>query len=99
MSDTDFVTLMTFTYPHEVALIRGYLEAEGIDVFVKDEMTAQVHNFYSNAIGGIKLQVPQAQLDHAVEIVRDGGFLTPEQMRAPEPTWLDRIVAKFSRRK
>ncbi len=74
---TDWVTVMTFTYPHEVALIQGYLEAEGVTCFVRDQMTVQINNLYSNAVGGIRLQVPAPEVEHALEVLRDGGFLTP----------------------
>lgn len=63
------VTIKTFTYPHEVYVIRGKLESEGIQTFLKDEMTVQVHNFYSNAIEGVKLQVPSEEVEKALSII------------------------------
>lgn len=63
------VTIKTFTYPHEAYIIRGKLESEGIQTFLKDEMTVQVHNFYSNAIGGVKLQVLSEDKDRALSII------------------------------
>lgn len=45
-------TVLSFTYPHEAHLAKGKLESEGIEVFLKDELTTQVNNFYSHAIGG-----------------------------------------------
>lgn len=63
------VTIKTFTYPHEAYVIRGKLESEGIQTFLKDEMTVQVHNFYSNAIGGVKLQVPSEDVERALSII------------------------------
>lgn len=63
------VTIKTFTYPQEVYVIRGRLESEGIRTFLKDEMTVQVHNFYSNAIGGVKLQVLPEDVERALSII------------------------------
>ena len=63
------ITIKTFTYPHEAYVIRGKLESEGIETFMRDEMTVQVHNFYSNAVGGVKLQVREKDADHAREIL------------------------------
>jgi len=51
----DWVTLLTFTYPHEAHLAKGRLESEGIEVQITDELTVQAYNLYSNAIGGVKL--------------------------------------------
>ena len=50
-------TIATFTYPAETFVIKSKLESEGIECFIKDELTIQSHNFLSNAIGGLKLQV------------------------------------------
>ena len=63
------VTIKTFTFPHEAYIVRGKLESEGIYTFLKDEMTVQVHNFYSNAVGGVKLQVPEEEVDRALSII------------------------------
>lgn len=63
------VTIKTFTYPHEAYVIQGRLESEGIPTFLKDEMTVQVHNFYSNAVGGVKLQVTAGDVDKALQVL------------------------------
>ena len=64
----DWITLMTFTYPHEYYVIKGALESAGVQTFVKNELTIQIDNFLSNALGGLKLQVPREQLNIAQEI-------------------------------
>ena len=74
----NFITILTVTYPHELAVIRGRLESEGIESFAKDEMTVSVNPFYSNAIGGIKLQVRESDLDEAMGILKEGGYLPAE---------------------
>ena len=71
----DWVTIMTFTYPHESYLIKGALESAGINTFLQNELTIQVHNFLSNAMGGIQLQVPKEQVDKAREILISNGYL------------------------
>ncbi len=63
-------TIKTFTYPHEAYVIRARLESEGIETFLQDEMTVQVHNFYSNAIGGVKLQVREKDVAQAMKILQ-----------------------------
>lgn len=67
----NLVTINTYTLPHELAIHRSKLEAMGIDCFVQDELTVQVHNFYSNAIGGIKLQVKEDDVTEALEILQE----------------------------
>lgn len=63
------VTIKTFTYPHEAYVVRGKLESEGIETFMKDELTVQVHNFYSNAVGGVKLQVLEEDVERALSVL------------------------------
>ena len=81
MENEKFITVLTVTFPHEVAVIRGRLEAEGITCFVKDELTVQVNPFYSNAIGGVKLQVLESELNQAVEILKETGYIKEENMQ------------------
>ncbi len=64
------ITLTTFEYPHESYIIKSKLESEGIYVFLKDELTIQADNFVSNAIGGVKLQVRENDVDKATEILK-----------------------------
>lgn len=71
----DFVTLAVFQYPHEAHVLQSRLESEGITVFLKDELTVQSHNFLSQAVGGIKLQVPKQDCEKAKEIVEPMGIL------------------------
>lgn len=70
----DYIHIATFTYPSELAIAKSSLEANDIACYVRDELTIQVHNFVSNAIGGIRLEVPQNQHENAKQILIDAGF-------------------------
>lgn len=92
----DWITILTFTYPHEAHLAKGKLESEGIDVQVTDEMTVQVHNFYSNAIGGVKLKVRETDFQRANQILIDSGYVkTEKQIDNRFLKWIDNFTAKF----
>ncbi len=65
------VTLRTFQYPLEITLLKSMLEDSGIPVFVKDEFTILMNPLYSNAIGGIKLQVLEEDIEKATEVLKD----------------------------
>jgi|TARA_R110002020_G_scaffold30237_1_gene95169 preprotein translocase subunit Sec61beta len=73
---TQFTALATFTLPHELAVVQSLLESYQIECLVKDELTVQVHNFYSNAIGGITLSVKPKDLAQAESILREHNFET-----------------------
>ena len=71
---SDWVVIFSFTYPHEAYVAKGLLESNGIEVLLKDEMTTQVYNFYSNAIGGVKIQVKKSDVEGAKKILKEGGY-------------------------
>ena len=56
MSNT-FKTIDRFQYSTEAQIIKGRLEAEGIQVFLTDNLTIDTDPLVSNAIGGVKLKV------------------------------------------
>ena len=84
----DYITILSLTYPSEIIAPKNKLESEGIECFVKDELTVQVHNFYSNAIGGIRLQVREKDFAKAKEILIEYGFLEKEKI---ESTLWDKV--------
>lgn len=76
----NWIVIFTAVYPQEVYLAQSLLESEEVPTFMKDELTAQVNNFYSTAIGGVKLMVPSSEAERAVEILVKGGYIRPGEM-------------------
>lgn len=67
----DFVTVATFTYPHEYVVLKHLLDEENIKyVFVNETMVA-VSPFYSNALGGIHLKVHKKDVTATKEIINN----------------------------
>lgn len=62
-------TVASFSFPHEAHIARAKLESEGIPVALADEHTVSMQWFYSNAIGGVKVQVPPSCAQRAIEIL------------------------------
>jgi hypothetical protein len=78
---TDFaewLTIKTFNMSHQAIIVRSMLEAEGIECFLKDELTVQVDPFYSNALGGAKLQVKPSDFDRAISLLQHNGYIEKE---------------------
>ena len=69
------VTIATFSYPSELMIIKNILDNEQIKYFVMDQNTVQVFNFYSNAIGGIKLKVFEEDVENAIRILKDAQLI------------------------
>lgn len=68
MSDT-FKTIARFQYSTEAQIIKGRLEADGIQVFLFDNLTIDTDPLVSNAIGGVKLKVLATQALKAQHIL------------------------------
>lgn len=58
-SDIRWITVATFWKPTDAQIARLRIESEGIDVILLDENLVATDWLYANAIGGIKLQVPE----------------------------------------
>jgi hypothetical protein len=64
-----FITIATYPEPLEANLMRSKLLSEEIECILLDENLISVQPFYSNAIGGIKLQVHEDDAVRAKEIL------------------------------
>jgi len=69
MEDT-FKTIARYEYSSEAQIIKGRLEADGIQVFLSDNLTIDTDPLVSNAIGGVKLKVLTKDAKKAQEILR-----------------------------
>ncbi len=67
--------VLTTMLPQDAHMAKVYLESLGVAVVIKDELTAQVDNFCSNAIGGVKLFVHESNFENSVQLLRDGNFI------------------------
>lgn len=77
----DWLEVISFTYPHEAHLAKSLLEASDINVIVKDEFTIQVNNFYSNAIGGVKILVEKSNAEEALFLLENAGYIKKSEFK------------------
>ena len=66
---THMRTIATFSKPEEAHLFRTRLEAAEIPAFVLDENFVQLYWLYSNAIGGVRVQVAEEDVQEAREFL------------------------------
>ena len=78
------ITIAKVSYIHEADLICMKLGGAGIESFIADQMMASINPLYSGAIGGIRIQIDEKDLEKAREIlsgsippVDKGIFLCP----------------------
>jgi len=83
-----FITLLSFSQPIEANVAKGRLESEGVEVVLLDEHTVNINWLYSNAIGGVKLQVRESEVEKAQEILSrlDEEEVSPEEESDDELT-------------
>ncbi|MCX6968174.1 MAG: DUF2007 domain-containing protein [Verrucomicrobia bacterium] len=58
-------TVATFSKVEEAHLLRMRLEDAGIPAHLRDENTIQIDWLYSNALGGVRVEVADADVDAA----------------------------------
>ncbi len=77
------ITVATFHLPQDAYIIRGRIESEGIFCYLKDELTVQSDNIISNAIGGVKLQVHESDVNRVLPILEEAGIIEREFVIGP----------------
>ncbi|GAA0694545.1 DUF2007 domain-containing protein [Marinobacterium maritimum] len=65
------VTIARYTYPYEAQIARALLDSEGIEAFVADEQTINMQWLYSDALGGVRLQVAAEDAELALRILQE----------------------------
>lgn len=91
--DEPLETVATFSYAHEMGLVRSKLESEGIECFVQDELTAQTYIF--NAVGGMKLQVRPEDAERASRIIREMGVFDAPRQSGSKMNTFERITRRM----
>ena len=88
------ITVRTFSNSVDFEMVKAYLESCGIECFGKDEFTNRA--YLANVNGGVKLQVHPDQLDEAIQLLIEGGYITSEDMESsPEFRWAERVINKI----
>ena len=63
------VTIAAFREPAHAHIARGFLDSVGIPAEVADEHIVGIHWLYSNAVGGVKLNVPEELAERALSLL------------------------------
>lgn len=64
-------TVARYSFPYEAQIARAKLESLGVPAFVADENTINMQWLYSDAMGGVRLQVPSAFVDQALSLLNE----------------------------
>ena len=83
MEEEKFTLLRRFQYSSEAIIFQGKLESQGIEVFLRDQVTIDSNPFYSNALGGIKLFVKTEEYEKANEVLNDVSLYSVDDNHNP----------------
>jgi hypothetical protein len=90
----ELVTIRTFSSSVDFEMAKAYLESSGIECYGRDEIVNRA--YLANVNGGVKLEVRKEQLEDAVNLLIEGGYLKMEDFEpSVELKWLDKILSKF----
>jgi hypothetical protein len=84
-------TIAQYTDPIQAYIVKGRLEVSNIPVFIADEYYISANWMISNALGGVKLQVPDEFTGQAIELIR---HLDAGDYEETELTGLDESLEK-----
>lgn len=88
------ITLRTFLDPSEQALAKAFLASEGIESYSKDSIMNRVYP--AQVFNGIELQVAEEDVEQAVVVLIQGGYLKKEDFEpSDEIKWITKIFNKF----
>ena len=74
------VEIARFTYPSEAQTLMALLRAEGIECYLRNELTSQIMAGYVD-VGGARIEVLEKDVPRALEILKAGGYARFEDKR------------------
>lgn len=90
----NLVTVKSSDLYNDLVVAKSYLEDNDIPCFLKDEYTNQVHPV---AIGGIKLQVREEDVQRAIDLLIIGDFARIEDFEPSKSIlWISKVLDKVS---
>lgn len=68
---TEFITVATFNFPHEIIVLKSILDHKGIPYLFQNENLISVNPLASYAYGGINLKVHPNDVEKVQEILNN----------------------------
>ncbi|MES3025359.1 MAG: hypothetical protein V4857_27605 [Pseudomonadota bacterium] len=65
----DLFTVAGYFEPTQALIVQGCLVAAGIPAVVADANLVQAHFLWANALGGVRIRVPQCHVQESLQII------------------------------
>lgn len=94
----ELVVVRTFSQSIDFEMAKSYLESFDIECFGIDELTNRTYAASVN--GGIKLAVKETQVEAAIKVLLEAGYLTQADFEpSTEMKWVNKLVGFFRKEK
>ncbi|MDR0749089.1 MAG: DUF2007 domain-containing protein [Tannerellaceae bacterium] len=80
--DDKMIEIARFQYPDEAWALAALLKSEGIDCYIRNELTSQVMGGYVD-MGGVRVELLEGEALHALEIMAVNGYEIPDENEEP----------------
>lgn len=71
------VEIARFSYPADAQTLISLLKSEGIDCYLRNELTTQMMAGYVD-VGGARVEILEKDVERAFSVMKDNGFISPE---------------------
>ena len=86
------ITLTSFSFPAEAYSLISRLEQEDIESFIGDENIVSVYPVLSNAVGGVKVNIKEKDLEKALLILNQSAHNNKNPEEKVEEKWEEGFV-------
>lgn len=77
------VEIARFTFPADAQTLMALLRSEGIECYLRNEITSQLYARYAD-VGGARVEILESDVPHALEVMRIGGYEIPSEEEMPD---------------
>ena len=72
------VEIARFTYPADAQPLMALLRSEGIECYLRNELSSQIMAGYVD-VGGARVEILESDVPRAMKIMEDGGYDLPRE--------------------
>lgn len=78
------VEIARFTYPADAQPLMALLRSEGIECYLRNELSSQIMAGYVD-VGGARVEILESDVPRAMKIMEEGGYDLPREDEQAEP--------------
>lgn len=79
----NMVEIARFQYPADAQTLMSLLRSEGIECYLRNEISSQIMGGYVD-IGGARVEILESDVPRAMLIMEEGGYAIPKENEEPE---------------